>query len=169
MNKEILKYDIQDDFDLLENIVSSSLSNKIKFPLDGPTKDYFNKLYLEIKSLGLKKMIEMESRQLNNLSGIIYSPIQQMQYNFKKLHLDNQLSTKEKDILCEAAEIIYANPDKPLLPYEMTATDLDSTSYLISEIMGQNYGLPSAKNSAISPNLNTGYKFTVENNQYNYS
>ena len=160
---------IVDDFILLEKIMAEFYNGNSRFPLDGPTATVLDDLYLDLTVKGLPQMIADQSMQLNNLSGISYSPQQQMNYNINKYTEDGRLSEKEKAVMLEASKIIFKKPDLPLLPYEISFNDLDQTSYLISELIGMNNKLPHVSNAAISENLNDGYSFVVGPERYNYS
>ena len=160
---------IVDDFDLLERIMARFRKGNSRFPLDGPTKKLLENFYLDLTAKGLPKMIAEQSRQLNNLSGISYSPQQQMNYNINKFSNDGLLSEKEKTVMLEASKIIFKKPDLPLLPYEIAFNDLDQTSHLISELIGINNKLPKVSNASIPKSLNNGYSFFVGQERYNYS
>lgn len=159
---------INDDFLLLDKITTASVQHSDNFPIDGPTKDYFDLFVKEIKEQGLPTMITNGSRLLNTIGGISYSPLQQMQYNLNRQFEEGLIDKNELDILLKASEIIFEKNNLSLLPYELSFEDLNIAALDKALLFAKAQKLPPVTDIPVVEELGTGYQFEIDGQKYNY-
>tara|TARA_A100000171_G_scaffold52546_1_gene71498 strand:+ start:1661 stop:2731 length:1071 start_codon:yes stop_codon:yes gene_type:complete len=163
-----MKSKITDDFELLDKIIAASKEEHPDFPVDGPTYEYFMKFLEDIRSKGLQKMVSEGSRLLNTIGGVSYSPLQQVEYNITRQCENGYVNEEEKRILISAAKIAFEKDHLPLLPYEISFSDLNESSYNIAKISGSLVGAGDLRDASVAEELDSGYNFDIEGRKYNY-
>lgn len=159
---------ITDDFELLDKMVTAMFAGPDNYPIDGPTKGLAENFIRDIKEHGLQKMISDGSRLLNTISGVSYSPLQQMHYNVNRQCSEGRISEEERDVLLRASEIIFNKSDVSLLPYELSMEQLNLAAYKMADLMGKVNNAKPLHHAPVSEELNIGYTYSVNDLEFNY-
>lgn len=160
--------EIETDLTVLDAINQDMASASPEFQPTGPTADIVERLNDELRMQSLNESMRKGSKLLNTIGAINYPPRQQLEYTFGLLREKGSITDAQSKALSAAYDIVFADPECGILPYELSITSLNEAAYRAAEQFGQLCGARPIDELSLLQSDNSMYQFKIEGRSYSY-